>query len=407
MRLPTLVYGSLLPALTYLAGRSLVREGDERPTAISLAGLLAGGAAAVGAYFVFFSVNARGYMMLLCFVMPCLIAAPMLRRGNAAAGLLFAASAALGMATIPVMVYPLAGVGAWLLLSTLWRQGEAAPDEGRVLRVGALSAAAAVGATLAFYTPIMISAGYTVWFHNEMTLPKPRGEFVREFVPWLGYLWREWAVSPRWLGWPILLLAAVGVVAGRRRVRPSLLLVAAAVWAAMLLGQTLFPFPRVMLPLLALVLLSAGAGLARLAELVPKGRAAAALLTLAAMTLAAVATTRGAADLSETGVSRDADRLAADLRDRAGPGDAILSSYLGSRPLMFYFRRDGFPKTDWFMDPPPDAAALAGRRVWLALDENAKLPAALDYLGLDPASAASWRVVETYPHGGQLLRRDP
>ena len=411
LRLPTLAAGSLLAALLYLAGRSLVREGERegagRPRAVSLAGLLAGGLAATLAYFVYFSVNARGYAMLLCFLALCLIVAPPLRRGNAAAGLLFAVGAALGMATIPIMAYPLAGVGAWLLLSTWRSQDGPAGDRRAALRTGLCSAAAAVTLTLAFYTPAMISGGLSVWFSNKMTQPLPRGEFLAEMLPWAAGLWRSWAVSPAWLAWPLLVLTVAGVIAGRRRLRPSLLLVASAAWLGLLLWQSLYPFPRVMMPLLAMILLAAGAGAARLAELVPRGRVVAAGLILAMMTLAGVASTRGAADLDETGVVRDADRLAADLRELVRPGEAALASYIASRPMFFYFHRDGPPDGEWFIDPPPDPAVLRGRVLWLALDEAATLPTTLVYLGLEPASADGWQVVRRYPHGGRLLRRVP
>ena len=123
LRIPAFVAGVALVPLTWAVARA-----TQSRTAAPVAALLV----ATSASLVLYSTNARGYTIVCCLTMAIvLLAARQLERDNPAGWLAIAVLGALGTWTIPIMLYPLAGVALWLWAEA--RTGEAVLD-GRAMR---------------------------------------------------------------------------------------------------------------------------------------------------------------------------------------------------------------------------------------------------------------------------------
>ena len=154
VRLPAFVAGILLVPATYVAGRAL--HGKH-------AGLVAAALVAASSVLVEYSTNARGYTLLaLCFVLLLALGTRLLRSSNPAEWLAFAVLGAIGLFTVPVMLYAFGALATWLGLSFL------IAGEGRLLRRRLLPsvAAAALLAAIA-YAPIVAASGPSSLVGNE------------------------------------------------------------------------------------------------------------------------------------------------------------------------------------------------------------------------------------------------
>ena len=145
IRLPAFLAGVLLVPGSYLGARVVFRSG----------GLLAAGLAAASSYLVLFSTNARGYSMLALLTLALVVLTPYVVRTQSLFGaLLCALLAAVGLYTIPVMLFPMA-----MLL--LWALALAYPDGGwrQVWRIGWLATGLVTicaGVTLMLYAPVLV-----------------------------------------------------------------------------------------------------------------------------------------------------------------------------------------------------------------------------------------------------------
>jgi hypothetical protein len=328
VRLPALVAGIALVPAVYAAARSLYdRE----------SGLVAAALTAVSAPLVEYSVNARGYT-LVCLTVVALVPITVyaLDRRSPAAGVIWAAVAAVGTYTIPVTAYGVAIVAGWALLSVLLDQ-----PPGRRLVAAAwgenVLLAAALGAYL-LYRPVIGDAG---WDYNEAQVP---GRFVRLIydtfhVGWPGALEVVLAVG---------VIGAVGLHLRAARHRAPL-------WLAMLvvipvtveLSTRVPPFVRSWLFVLPLYLVVASAGLVALGRLalqrapsaLSRGAAAAAVLTALGLGLALSDT-----DLpnGEDPPVRDADVVTRYLKREFQPGDGLIVGRFSQPAFTYHFQQAGF-----------------------------------------------------------------
>ena len=358
LRLPAFVAGVAIVPLTWAVGRRFAS-----PTV----GLIAAALAAGSASLVLYSVNARGYSLVVALFLALLLLADRLRTSTRFVDwAMLSALGAIGLYTIPVMLYPLGIVATWLLLATA-----RAPAVERSRQVGRVLASCAVAGAIAavLYLPIIRVAGIGALAGNRFVAPSPWPVFLADLPRHAAETLIAWTSPLPWWSAPFVLILAL--LGARRTVpgeRPS---VAAAtlLWCGVLLALThRTPFVRVWLFLLPLFLLAVSRGavrvarrsrLAALAANVPLASAAIAAVMVTLMLLSRAVTTS-----DDTGAFRGARSATALMATQLRPGDRVLAPIPTNGPLLYYFSAAGLDTA--LLNTPPEAT----RRAYLVLEPS-------------------------------------
>lgn len=254
LRLPTVIAGVFIVPLTYAS----IRVHQGRDTA-----LLAAALASASFPLIEYSTNARGYSIGTAFFLLMILLAGLGIRGERAAWTLLPATAALAIYSVPTMCFGVAGLFAWVLMTT--------KSAGRVL----LLSLAAVAATLVLYAPPLAVTGSSSLIHNQWVAPLQLREFLARIPFALSSLWEYWNMRL-----PVFLavLIALGVVASVIiRVAHGwssfpMLLAIVLVSAAMVVFQRVHPPRRAWLFLLPVYLGAAAEGWSFLCSRFPQPR---------------------------------------------------------------------------------------------------------------------------------------
>lgn len=369
LRLPAFVAGIALVPLVWAVGRALYSQS---------AGLIAAALAATSASLTLYSTNARGYTMLCCLTMiVALLAARLPRRENVAAWAALALAAALGLWTIPVMLYPLAGVALWLWSEA--RAGDTVIPKRAMLERLRWTSVAIFACTALLYLPVVVRSGIALVVGNRFVRPQSRRTFFAGLPSFYRDVWSDWT-----RGWPWWLAAvvALGIVAATvlrgSRARRSVSLAGAAIAAAtlLLLANGRIPYVRVWLYLLPLALVAAGGGLVHLwRRLTPAaaplrhpvaGRTALAttLLLLGAGGALGTVRSRVVWRADDTGVFPSAQQTASELLARAQPGDRVIVTAPSDLPLGYYLMPSRRGRA--LLAATPDSA----QHIWVVVNED-------------------------------------
>jgi 4-amino-4-deoxy-L-arabinose transferase-like glycosyltransferase len=355
-RLPAFLAGVAIVPLTWLVGRRLAG----RDTALLGAALCAGSMP-----LVLYSTNGRGYTLVVVFSLLLILVADRLRtRGTWWWGwVAFSLLAALGLYTVPVMVYPIGAVSLWLALDALWAGREVAVR--RLLAIIASGTAALLIAGL-LYLPIIRAAGVQAIIGNKLAQPiswSVFGQLIPGFVYQILTTWN----SP--LPWWMVPVTGCFAYFGLQRTdssRRASLALATMVWCVGLFVLShREPFARFWLFALPLFLLAVARGLTRL-ELPPRWRlrtdTAWHALVLAALMSVLALTTRAAEMSDDTGTFRPARAVAEALAKELRAGDRVLAPIPNNAPLLYYFGERGLDTT--LLNVPLSAS----RRAFLVLN---------------------------------------
>lgn len=166
IRLITLVFGTLSILLVFFAARCLGSNG-----------LFAALVVALNPYLILFSTNARGYSLLVSLFLALIIVGNFFgknpNRGGATA---FAVISALGMLTIPTMVFPLSGLFLWLAYIGLGRDQS---FKSYILGLYFNCVIKTIAFTAIFYSPIIYLSGIKPLISNEWVKPQLFHEFLK------------------------------------------------------------------------------------------------------------------------------------------------------------------------------------------------------------------------------------
>ena len=350
LRLPAFAAGVAIVPLTWAVGR---RFADE--TSALLAAALCAGSTQLTLY----SVNARGYSLVVALFLVQLLVADRLiavhngsldadaaadRAGRAhrAQWALLGVLGAIGLYTIPVMLYPLGIVFTWIALSALHLPSRA---RTALLVHAAITFASALVIAGVLYLPIIGTAGIDALFGNKFVAASPWNEFVGE-VPhnFLGTVGR-WVSPFPWWSAPIAVALALLGVFRRAPSGRSRLAVAALLWCTLLLIAThRAPFHRVWLFLLPLFLLSVARGALWCVHRMHAGEMrhrGAAAVTIAVLSVALSLGRRSVQKNDDTGAFRPAESMTAVLAPKLRPGDRVLAPIPSIGPMLYYFPRVG------------------------------------------------------------------
>lgn len=362
LRLPAFVAGVLLVPVTYVALRQLYGKD---------AALLGAAFASASSTLVEFSANARGYMILDVTVISLVaIGASILRRPRRWHWPAFVVLAAAGFYTVPIMLYPFAGIVLWLCVAVLWRDGRSGVRFvlTRILPAGLATAFL----TVALYAPVALRSGLDPLIGGKATTPLPFEQWVRTDRAFLKNAWRGWIRDlPTWVVFALVAAAVIGVLFARVRKEYRWIPVAATSVVALGLPavQRVAPFARTWLYLLPLFLGASAAGIVYVLGRATSrsGRpAVGAVVPVAAVVIAgalSVGVVRSESVLRSvgTGAAPHAEAIADHLRDvRLRPGDRVAAVGPYLQPLEYYFSRKGL-SLDRFL---PLCAPRRGSCAW-------------------------------------------
>jgi hypothetical protein len=261
LRLPALLAGTLAVPAAYLAGRQYF----SRNQAFAAAALLA-----IWPVLVVYSANGRGYTLVtLLALLQANFAGILVTRQSKSALAAFAITGALGCYTIPIFLYPMAGISLWLAVTYLT---ENIPWKIRGQKLGIFLAACGISALLTFllYSPVIFfGTGLSSLISNEIVEARNWSTFAANLLPRITNTGINWMfeIAPAYriilLGGFLISLLFYRKVSNQRLPMQIFQLVAVAILMAL---QRVVPFPRVFLFLGAFYIFFAAAGLAWLAD---------------------------------------------------------------------------------------------------------------------------------------------
>jgi hypothetical protein len=348
MRLPAFLAGVAAVPLTFCLSRRI--SGDR-------SGYLAViGVSVTAMYWVFYSVMARGYTMVGLFALVlAFVGLDVIKRPTLSACGALAALGALGMLTIPTMLFALGAVYCWLAALLAIERRSLRPAIRDFLVPSAIMT---LLLTAVLYTPsILVSGGVESIVANSFVQSLSWNSFIGGLPQHLRDIRTLllWDV-PGWVVMAYVLLVPFGVIrAALERNWPATLFVPAIVAgsAAVFVLKQSIPFPRTWTYVIPFAAIAADTGITYLIRPLP--RLAPRLL---ALLLFAWGVYGAAGAMSEDIIARGADfpdgsPLARDLRSVMNVGDIVHAKIPTDVPLYFYM---------WYYDVPDQTRIDARHR---------------------------------------------
>ena len=337
IRLPALLFGVISILLVFCATRCFGGRG-----------LFAAAVVATNPYMILFSTNARGYSLLVCFFLALIIVGWLYARSPSKGGATAVAIvSALGVYTIPTMVFPLSGILLWIAYVGL----RSASDR----RIDFIQSYVFCGLKMALliallYGPVVYLSGLKPILANDWVIPQPFGAFLKgirwHFEDTLIHFIRDVPII-------FLLICLAGVVLGfyaSAKEKGNWLI---SLFGALVLGggivffaQHSIPFERTWIYFIPLFAMIADKGVTDAFECYA-GRAVnliAVLLCLGALTIPLrLVLNDSISKYNDTGIFVDSAVVAKTLATTMKSGDAMVATDPENFTLFFYL---------WYFNAP-------------------------------------------------------
>lgn len=263
LRLPAFLAGVLAVPAAYIAARRFFTRHQA---------LAAAAALTVTPVLIEYSANGRGYTLVTLFALLLAnFAGILVEKQTTPALIAYGLTAALGFYTIPIFLYPMAGISLWLAASYLTESGSR-QNKFRSLTIFLITCALAGLLTLILYSPVIFfGTGLASLVSNEIVESQNWFTFWGNLLPRITNTGANWMVgiAPIFrlllLGGFILSLLFYRKVSNQRL--PMQVFLVLAIFSLMLI-QRVVPLPRVWLFLDAFYMLFAAAGLTWLGDLI-------------------------------------------------------------------------------------------------------------------------------------------
>jgi 4-amino-4-deoxy-L-arabinose transferase-like glycosyltransferase len=261
LRLPAFIAGTLIIPVMYITARKFFSPVQ----ALGAAALIA-----VTPTFINYSVNGRGYTMIILFALLLAnFAAILVTRQSKPALIAFGLTAVLGFYTIPIFLYPMGGVSLWVVTTYLFAQ-EPRQEKFRKLStfVGVCILSGLV--TFLLYSPVIfLGTKLSSITSNDFVKSLDWQTFLANLDPRLVKTWNKWMTG---IGAMVEYLFLFGFLVSlffyrrvsNQKLPLQLFLVLAIV--ILLLLQRVTPLARIWLYLQAFYLMFAAAGLVWLSD---------------------------------------------------------------------------------------------------------------------------------------------
>ena len=359
LRLPAFLAGVLLAPVMFVAARRFFSA----PQALAAAGLIA-----VVPLFIDYSVDGRGYTLLVLFALLLTnFAAILVKQPRRPALAAYAITGALGFYTIPIFLYPMAGVSLWVVMTYLFSGESWQINYRRLLTFIGVCLLSGV-LTLILYSPVILfGTGLASLTSNEFVQPLDWSGFLANLDPRMVRAWNKWMIglSPT-LEYLLLGGFFISLLFFRRvsnQKVPLQLSLALAV-IILLVVQRVTPLPRMWIYLEAFYLMFAAAGLVWLAQILLRvifGRPAlekVLAFTIMSIFIGVLVNTMIARQLNPALANRDRlpEEYAAEyLVDHLSPQDTIVATSPADIQTAYYLGLQGIPYDRFYQrDHPVD-----------------------------------------------------
>jgi len=304
-------------------------------------GILASFSAAVFPYLIAYSDNARGYSLIVLFSLAlAFTGVKAVKKPSLTGAALLSLIAALGMMTIPTMLFPIAGIYCWLGCLLL---ADDKPVGTTLVRFVIPCLLLTIVLTVILYIPVILLNGIEPLVANRFVQPQPWHQFLGQIYPHLQETWTDFSRDiPPWLVFVLLAFGVTGLYDSARRmdwptllILPSMLVGAATV----LLIQHKIPFPRIWIYIIPFFLFIADAGFTSLIKYISERSLlvtnTAILATGVACALSLIASD-SIAGYNDTGRFAEAPLVAKYLKPKISAADDLQVMPPANWPTYFY-----------------------------------------------------------------------
>ncbi len=261
LRLPAFTAGILMIPAMYITARRFFSSSQ----ALAASALIA-----VTPSFINYSVNARGYTMLFLFALLLTnFAGILVIKQSKAALIAFTLTAALGFYTIPIFLYPMAGISLWVFVTYLATK-EPWQIKFHKMAVFLGICILSVLLTIILYSPVIIfGSGLSSLVSNEIVKPLNWSTFLENLDPRMIKAWNKWmmgvgSTTENLLSGGFLLSVLLYRKVSNQKLPLQVFLALGA--AILVVLQRVTPLPRIWLYLELFYLMFAAAGLVWLVE---------------------------------------------------------------------------------------------------------------------------------------------
>lgn len=339
IRLTAFLSGIAIIPLTFCFCRKLIPK---------TSGFLASALVSVFPYMVLYSVMARGYSLMVALTLAlALIGFCITERLSFTGCALLSLISALGMLTMPSMLFAIAGVNLWLVCLLIRKQHFKTVLDGFVIPCAAMTFIF----TVMLYIPSIIVSGVRPIVANRFVRSLPWEDFFSGIYPHLSMIVSDFS---RDVPVPIIVICAILLAAGvsgavKKRnwaillLLPSLLIGSGVVF---LLKHSI-PFVRTWMYLIPFVFIIADMGLAYVTEsIAPKYRQLipSVLLILGVFGAGSLVAGNAIAKYPDTGHFPEAPMVVMKLKPLMNPGDSLHVGIPADWPVCFYMWYYGVPQ---------------------------------------------------------------
>ncbi len=329
-RLPAFVAGLLSIPLIFKLSRAF------KPTS---SGYFSAASLAIWPFLILYSANGRGYsLVVLLTLLLILLALHYLTNPTPPGIALIALTSALGLLTMPSMLFMVAGLFTWIAALLLTRKWSL---RNTLLHFAAPATGLTFAFTALFYTPVVIvSNGFEGIVHNNFVKPQPLADFFQQLTPHLHKTLTSLTadIPPSALAIFAFFLLVGFFASALRRDWPMFLLLPLTLLASavILIAQHRIPFPRTWIFLVPLFVLLADAGFTLLLDLIGQ-RIRPVILAALFLGAATFATRYLASHPAQSYCEFPEAPVAAEfLQPLLRPGDTVIPSFTAEDATFFY-----------------------------------------------------------------------
>ncbi|HSL43009.1 MAG TPA: glycosyltransferase family 39 protein [Anaerolineales bacterium] len=388
LRLPAFIAGTLTVPAMYIAARRFFSASQ----ALGAAAIIA-----VLPVFINYSVNGRGYTILILFsLLLANFAGILVNRQSKPALIAFTITTVLGFYTIPIFLYPWAGVSLWIVMTYLF---DTEPWRKRWRKLVVFIGICALSGFLTFlvYAPVIFfGSGLASLVRNEIVQSLDWRTFFANLDPRIIKTWNKWMIGISremeniFLSGFLLSLFFYRKVSNQKL--PLQVFLVLAVFILLLL-QRVTPLPRIWLYLEAFYLMFAAAGLVWLVGLVlhriMEPQLAERTLAFAVLLIFISAFTNTLVDRQRDPVLLDRDRLpeeyaASYLAEHMTPQDTLVALGPVDIQTAYYLSLRGIPFDRFYQRDHP--VEIQNALVLLRKNSKHKTPeSVVEFFKLDEA----------------------
>ena len=240
VRVPAFIASVLSVPAAFITGRRFFSASQALAASVILA---------VSPTFIYTAVNGRGYSLIILFsLLLANFAGILVKEESRSALIAYAITGALGFYTIPIFLYPMAGISLWVAVTYLTA---AEPWQNRWRKLSTFLVTCVISGvmTLILYSPVIIfGTGFKSLVSNEIVKSQNWHSFLSNFVTRSNNTWLDWTYYASPLVNQVLLAGfVISLVfyrkASSQKLPMQLFLVLGA--GIMLVLQRVAPLPRI------------------------------------------------------------------------------------------------------------------------------------------------------------------